>query len=173
MLFEVRVAKDEERGRDPLPPARCEGIGRQQVARDLFAEELVERPVGVEGFDDVIAVTPSLLEDHAAQGQRLGEPRDVEPMASPTLAEPRRGKPAIDQFFISVGRRVVHERGDFLGRRRQAEQIEREPRERGSIGIARGLQVFRLPRGLNESIYIIEWPSGVANRRHRRDGRGD
>ena len=51
------------------------------------ADELVERRIDVEGVDHVVAVAPGRREDEAAEGQRLANPCDVEPVPAPALAK--------------------------------------------------------------------------------------
>ncbi len=135
LLLEVRVAQYEKTRRHLLAAAFLEAPRRQEIAGDLLAHELVERHVGVEGVDRVIAIAPGGSENEAAEGQRLGEPGDVEPVPSPALAEVGRGEEAVDERFISDRRRIVNKRIDILGRGRQSDQVKREsPRQRCAVG---------------------------------------
>ena len=64
------------------------GIGGEQVAGELLANETVERPVGVECLDDVIAIPPGVLgEDVVGRADLVGVARQVQPVPCPALAE--------------------------------------------------------------------------------------
>ena len=159
LLFEVRIRKREKRGGGQLTATLGERRVRQQIASDLFADETVERPVGIEGFDDVIAVTPRLFENETAQRHRLGVASDVEPMAAPTLAEMRRGEQSIHQPRVSVGRLVVDELIDLLRCRRQAGEVEIDAaNQRSAVGVGRGLEILRLNRRQDEAVNIAARP---------------
>ena len=58
-------------------------------SRDLLAHETIVRHVLVEAVDDVVTIAPGLFEEGPAQGDRLAEPRHVEPVPAPALAESR------------------------------------------------------------------------------------
>ena len=59
-------------------------------------------------------------------------------MAAPPLAEMRRGQQPIDQPLVGVGTLIGKEHFDFLGRRRQPQQVEAEAaQQRGSVGLGR------------------------------------
>jgi hypothetical protein len=64
-----------------------DGAATDEIAGDLFANELIEGKVAVERVDDIIAIAPCLLEDQSPQGDRFAEPGDVQPVTSPALAE--------------------------------------------------------------------------------------
>ena len=64
------------------------------IAGKLLANEVVVGLVGVEGIDDVVAVSPlSLGKDEAigvhVEAHRVSVADDIEPMACPALAETR------------------------------------------------------------------------------------
>ena len=67
-----------------------------EIAGELIDHELVERPVGVEGGDDPITVLPDGARGVDIEAVGIGITRLVEPGASPSLAEVRRGQEAID-----------------------------------------------------------------------------
>ncbi len=141
----------------------------QQVAGNLLADELVERHVGVEGVDHVVAESPGGRENEAAQRQRLGETGDVEPVPPPALAEVRRGEQTVDERFISDRRRIVDERIDFLGRRRQSDQVERQSACQGrAVGVVRGANVPGFEGRQEEAIDIGGGPGTIAHRRAAR-----
>ena len=101
---------------------------RQHVAGELLDRELVVRHVGVDRGNHPIAI---------ATGKRpraillvavaVGIAGQVEPVPPPALAEMRRSQQPIDEPLDGIGLRVAEKRGDFVGRRRQADQVEIEP----------------------------------------------
>ena len=96
----------------------------QLVAGELLADEAVVGLVVVERADDVVAVAPGVgLGVVALVAVGLGEPDEVEPVPAPLLAVAGRVEQAVDQLLVGVGRRVVDEGVDLLGRRRQAGQV--------------------------------------------------
>ena len=92
----------------------------------------------------------------------LGEAGQIEPVASPALAEMRPGQQPIDQLVVSVGRGIVHKRRDFFRRRRQADQIEIEPADQLPLAGRRiGLHAGRFHPGENEAVERRAAPGGV------------
>ena len=173
LLFEVRVAEHQVGRGDDLPGAVGGRGGRQQVAGELLRDEAVERQVAVEGIDDVVAVAPGVREDQPAQGDALGEAGHVEPVPAPALAERRRGEQPVHDFRVRGGRRVGGERGDGLGRRRQAGQVEVDAPQQRLRGGVRGRRALRrLQTGQDEAVERVAGPGGVRDRRHRRVGHG-
>ena len=98
---------------------------RQQIAREIFEGELIERHVLIEGGDDPFAVSPHLAVVVEVNPVRVAVARGVQPVARPMLAPLRRREQPVHEFFVGVRRRVVHERRDGFRRRRQAGQVER------------------------------------------------
>ncbi len=156
-LARAVLAVAEEMGRDQLIDrfgrrARPATAAGQLVAGQLLADDSVERPVGVERADDVIAI---------AVGQRpvgigaevpvgVGVARGIEPVLAPALAVPRAGQQAIDEPLVGVRARVVCERRDLRGRRRQAGQVETSAGGSGWRGRHRGrgsVRGLRAPAG--------------------------
>ena len=119
-----------EAGSDQLLGGR---VG-QQVAGELLDGELVERLVVVERVDDVIAVGEDTLALIAVVADRVGEPGQVEPGNGHPLAVVGRLEQAVDQALVGVRVGVVLEGADLFGRRRQADQVEREPTDQGRAG---------------------------------------
>ena len=75
----------------------------EQVAGELFADELIVGDVAVEGADEVIAILVRPLGrvvPLVAVG--VGVADDVHPVASEALAEMGRGEQLIDQFLVSL-----------------------------------------------------------------------
>ena len=66
---------------------------RDEIAGDLFADELIEGFVVVEGADDVVAITPCMLgEDIVRRADLVRVAGEVEPVAGPALSEGGRGE---------------------------------------------------------------------------------
>ena len=110
------------------------------VARQLLADEPVERLVGVERADHVIAVPVGVLPHRVllVVSLRVGVARDVEPVAAPPLAVVGGGEEAVDQSFVGVRSGVGQEPLQFPGARREADQVEEgAPRQRPLVRIGR------------------------------------
>ncbi len=72
---------------------------------------------------------------------RLGEMNQIHPVPRQALSVMRAGQQAVDETFVSIGCGVAQEPRDLVGRRRQAEQIKRQPANQGApVGLERGLQ---------------------------------
>ena len=117
-----------------------EARGLQQIAGELFADELVVGDVGIEGADEVIAVAPSLRDGWIAfAAMRVGVADEIHPVTGEVFAVARRGQQAVDDFGEGLRRDVGFERGDLRGRRGQArEHIGRATEEGGLVGRHRG-----------------------------------
>ena len=63
-----------------------DALGRQQVAGQLLARELVVGHIGIESADDVIAIRPAALVVVGVQPLRVAVAGVVEPVASAMLA---------------------------------------------------------------------------------------
>ena len=126
------------RPRKPVAISRsCDGraspsAGGEQVARELFEDELVVGLVAVEGGDDVVAVAPGVaVGDVLVEAVGVGVAGQVEPVPAPALAVLGRGEQPLDD--PGEGVRGHHRRGsvDLLGGRRQAGQVEGRPPDQG------------------------------------------
>jgi hypothetical protein len=74
------------------------GARGELVAGDVFADERVERQVGVEGADEIVAVAPREGNFRVALAAvRLGVADEIHPVPRPMLAEARRCEEAIRQ----------------------------------------------------------------------------
>src|SRR5260370_4929346 len=73
-------------------------LPRQQIARQLLADELVVRRIVVERLNHVVAILVSLGNREVALAAiGVGIADDVEPLAAPTLAVRFRSEKAVDQ----------------------------------------------------------------------------
>ena len=144
------------------------GRVRQQVAGELLTGEHIERLVGVERVDDVVAVGEDALVLVAVVADRVGEAGDIQPPDRHAFAEVRRGEQAVDLFFESIGRVVRDEGCGLGGRRRQPREIEGETAEQAllvRLGRKRRLLLGEL--GGDERVDRV-----LTAGRHRRHDRG-
>ena len=116
------------------------GIAREKfVAGDLLLDETVERFVGVERTNDVVAIAIRVAEEEIGlEAAGVGVARDIEPVAAVALAVLRRGEEAVDKLRVGVGGLVGEERLDFFGRGRQTDEIERSAADEGLARCAGG-----------------------------------
>ena len=85
------------------PLCRVDAGGRQEVAGELLADELIVRDIGVEGADQVVAVAPGLRNrgiTFAAVG--VGVADKVHPVAGEVLAEAGRSQQPVDDLRVSL-----------------------------------------------------------------------
>ena len=172
-LARAVLAVAEEVGRDQLVDhlgrrARPATAAGQLVAGQLLAHDLVERPIGVERADDVIAIAigqrPVGIGVEVAVG--VGVARGIEPVLAPSLAVSGAGQQAIDEPLVGVRAGVVDERRDLVGRRRQAGQVEGQAADQGgAVGVGAEGQPAVLERPLDEAIDRTADAAAVAARR--------
>ena len=163
------AAEGEEAGRDDLLGPLAVVLGREQVAGDLLADELVVRLVGVERGDHPVAVAPGLGIGEVRLAARLGEPGHVEPVPAPALAEAGRGEQPIDDLGEGVGRVVGEERVELLGRGRQADEVERHPAEQPRpVGVGDRGEPSGFERREEEAVDVAARPVRLLHRRRRR-----
>ena len=146
--------------------------GGQQVARELLAQEAVVGLVGVERGDHVVAVAPRVrVEDVRFLAARFREPRNVQPMAAPALAEARGGKQLVHQVFVRAFGTITLEGLDLLRRGRQAGEVEAQAADqRAAVGIGSGRKTGKLHarehelvhRRLHPRAVVHEWRRGLA-----------
>ena len=119
------------------------GVG-QEIARELFAGELVKAFVVVEGADDVVAIRPDVARGVGVISDGIGKPHDIEPANRHALTVLGRGHQAVDQFLVGIGRCVLFERVDFLRFGRKAGQIKIQAAgQRAAIGRSHGFEAQR------------------------------
>ena len=100
LKFVIHGAEDEVSAADQLLVASFGRFVGEEVSGEMFADELVEGFVFVEGFDDVVPEAPGVREDHAASAAAgLGKAGHVEPMPSPSFAKVGTGEEVIDDLF--------------------------------------------------------------------------
>ena len=105
--------------------------------------------------DHPVAVAPGLGVHQVRLAARLGEPRHVEPVPAPALAEAGRGEQPIDDLREGVGRVVGDERVDFFRGGRQADEVEgHAAEERLPVGVGDGRESFGFERGEEEAVDV-------------------
>ena len=128
LVIRERVAM--ERGGDQL----LIGWVRQQVAGNLFDRELIERLVGIERTNHIVAVRPDRACGVVGIPGGVRVACQIEPHSRPVFAVTRLRQQTIDELFVSVRRGIFDEVFDFFPGRRQTSQIERHsPCERIAI----------------------------------------
>ena len=96
--------------------------GRDEVAGEVFADELVVGDVVVEGADEVVAVAPGVGSVGVAFGAvGFAVADDVHPAAGHAFAEFWGGEEAVDDLFVGLG---FGEFVDFFGGGREAGEVE-------------------------------------------------
>ena len=109
--------------------------GRQQVARQLFARELIERFVPIESFDHVVAIGPDVARIIGMITDGVSEAHHVEPANCHALTKLRRGDQLFDQTRNRIRRFIPRECLNVFWLRRQPNQIKvKSPRQRPAVG---------------------------------------
>jgi hypothetical protein len=130
---------------------------------------LIVRAVIVEGVDDIIAISPGVLKDDAAKGERFAEARDIKPMPSPALAEFTGRKQSINEFFVTVGSGIFDKCIDLFRRRRKSREIKiNPPDECYRIGIGNRMNAAGLQFGEDEAVDIVLRPGLIMDDRYLR-----
>ena len=142
----------------------------QQVARDLFPDELIVRLVLVERVNDIVAVAECVdIGQVFVEPVAIGITRDVEPVASPFFAVVRRSQQPIDDFAKGIGRLIGDKVGDLLHRGREAGQVVGRAANKRALGCGGGrAKLVCLELGENEKVEILPWPSAGLHLRQRR-----
>ena len=177
LLLVVRGAEREESGGRELAAAVGGSGGGQEIAGKLLADEAVERHVGIQRLDDVVAVAPGVLEkQRAPAAARLGEARNIEPVPAPLFAKLRGGEQRIDERG-DCGMRIpacgIGERIELLRRGRQAgERVVDAAAESGGRGVGCGLRAGGFDPREDEAVDVsarprVRFHRGNRGLRHR------
>ena len=170
--FLVRHRVAVESARDDLLRRRV----WQHIAGDLLDREAIERHVAIERVDHPVSILPHHARQIFFEPVRVGVAREIEPRPRPSFAVMRRGEETIheprirgvDAVARGVGRHLV----DFLRRRRQADQIERDTaHEHLERRLGRRSEAFLLESRENEAIDRRADPCGVTHGGQRRTRR--
>src|SRR5690606_3645061 len=96
-------------------------VGKEDVAGDLFLEELAVGLVVVERADDVVAIGPGVGADFVfVVAVSVAVVGDIEPVTPPAFAVAGRSEETIDERLVGGGTFVGEKGLRFLGRRREA-----------------------------------------------------
>ena len=149
---------------------------REQIARQVFADQLVDRYVGVQRPDQVVAVTPGVGDRRVAfTAVRLGVADPVHPVSGPTLSEGRIGQEPVDLLRhsgVPVECCAAFEVGGLCRRRRQPGQHVGQPAHDGpGFGQRRGFEFGLGKAGGQETVDRVLRPQPVGD--FRRLGVGD
>jgi hypothetical protein len=162
LLIEHRVAQ-KTRGHAGLQRRL-----RQQIARQLFDRELIERHVFVERVDYPVAIWPDRARAVFFEPVGVGVSRGVEPPSPPPLAVMRAVEQAIDQFAVSGRAAVARELIDLFDRRRQSGQIETQTaNQRDLLRLGRRRESLFFKPGENEVVNRRANPGAVFDLRRR------
>ena len=142
----------------------------------MFADQLVDRYVGVQRPDQVVAVTPGVGDRRVAfTAVRLGVADPVHPVPGPTLSEGRIGQEPVDLLRdsgVPVECCATFEVVDLGRRRRQAGQHVGQPAHDGpGFGQRRGFELGLGKAGGQETVDRVLRPQPVGD--FRRLGVGD
>ena len=151
----VRIMPVERSGH-----ARVRVVRPEFIARNLLLNETVVRLVGVERLNDIIAIAPGIGSDFVGfEPFTLGVARQVEPMSGPAFAVTRGSQQAVHDFVEGLRRVVLPERIDFLGCRRQANQVKgRAAYQSDFVRARREFESLRLQFGEHERVNWIPCP---------------
>ena len=155
VLFRLRPAlagdhiQSVEGGRD----AGFRPCAGNQIAGELFARELVEALVLVEGVNDVFAIRKDVDVLVAVISDRVGVTHHVEPRHRHPLAMMRRTEQPFDLTFIRVLRPVAQKRIDLTWSGRKACEVQTEPaQQRCAIRLRRTPEPLSGQLGIDEGI---------------------
>ena len=173
-LVHPRGAVEEKpvAGEEPGGPQLGEIVGGDFVGGEHQPHHLVIAGVGVERFDDPVAPMPDVLLTVAElipQAPPIGVAPHVHPVTPPALAMAGIGEKSIDEGLVPLGGSVGEDRGELLGLRGKAEEIEMEATDENLAGSFRlGGDPRPLPRCLEEGIDRIADSLRMGDARHRR-----
>ena len=146
----------------------------KKIAGDLFAQELVEGDVSVEGPDQVVPEAPrSFGRDVPFIAVGVGVTYDIHPMPRPAFTEVGRGQQAIDRVGVSARARVAQKGADILGFGRQAGQHEAKPAQKsGAAGSLRGGEAVLFKLREDETVDVLIRPLFLLDTGNRRAHNG-
>ena len=122
-------------------PASCSMVN---LSNGLFA---------LNDSNHVIAIRRDVDRVVAVVAGGVGVADEVEPPHRHALAEVRRGEQPVHHFLVRVRRLIFHERANFLRRRRQPGEVERQPAdERDAIRFLRRIHTLLLQSVQDEGV---------------------
>ena len=144
---------------------------REEIARNVLADELVEGDVRIEGADQIVPITPRTLDlgiRFIAVG--VAVTNHVHPVPRPLLSKMGRVQQAVHLLGVSgvrVG--IPEEGGDFFGLRgKSCQQIAHPPQQGVPIGARSRSQAIRLQLGQEKAIDGLVRPLLPSDLRYRR-----
>ncbi len=140
----------------------------EQIARELFACELIERHVAVQRTDHPVAIAPNRARLVIGITGAVRVAREVQPLLRPVLAIRRLGQQTIDQFPVSLWRFIRYKRLHLIRRRRQSREVQTHAAdERMLVRLQRGLPPASFQLRENEAVHIVAPPLRILHRRQR------
>ena len=138
----------------------------EQIAGDMLADKLIERHIGVERANQVVAITIRFGNRRIALAAvRLGITHEIHPMPRPVFAEARRGQQQVGlsrQSRSAITGKVGREPLKFPGRGRQTSEDEGEAsQERARIDIDGGCEPLRLHFREEKTVHRMRRPRAV------------
>ena len=97
---------------------------RQQIAGQLFDDELIVRQVAVEGFDHPVAVKPDLAGLVLLVAVGIGVTSGIEPQPSPALSVVRRLQQPVDLFLVGISTLVLQKSVYLFNRGWQPNEVK-------------------------------------------------
>ena len=135
----------------------------------MFPDQLVVGDVGVQGSNQVVAVTPGVWRlGVALTAVGFAVADQVHPVAGPLFAEVGRVHEVVHQVFVSPRRGIGDEGLDLSGEGWQSPQIVgKAPDQRVPVRCRRRFQPLLLQSGQDEPVHRMKRPIGVGDRRWR------
>ena len=138
----------------------------EQIARELFACELIERHVAVQRANYPVAITPNRARLVISITGAVCIAREVQPLPRPVLAIRRLGQQAVDQFPVSLRGLVRDKRLHLIRRRRQSREIQTHASyERMLVRLPRGVPPAPFQLREDKAIHVIASPLRILHRR--------
>ena len=130
-------------------------LRHELITGELLPDKLIDRLVGVQRADYVVAIAVSVSAWFVFGGVAftVGIAGGVQPMTAPAFAVVRRRQQPIDKTFVGAVGPIGHELSDLRRRRRQAREIETNAaQQRQPVGRRRKRQACVLEPGQHERV---------------------
>ena len=136
----------------------------QQIAGDLLQGELIERLVGVQCANDVIAIRPNRPGRIIRVTAGIRVARLIEPQPRPVFPKGFLLQQPVHHSLVgirlAIGDKLIHLRQ----RRRESREVERNPADqRRSLRLGSVRQLFRFKAGEDEMVHGIPGPPGITH----------
>ena len=144
--------------------AKCGGETLRSPG-NLAADELVVRQVVIESANHGVAVSIRVLSNCVVPlmgSLALAKTSHIQPVPSPPFPVVRVGEQPVNEFAKGIRGRISNERLDFVGRRRQTDQVEVGAANQGApIGLPCGAKLHLVQLGEDETIDGRVHPGGL------------